>query len=74
MIERYERPTPLAAGDTAADWVRMFGQALLDDVPEARRAEFDAAVDAHAAAAGLRGPDGAWTADYVRVRFIAVAA
>ena len=74
MIERYERPTPLAAGDTAADWARMFGQALLDDVPEARRAEFDAAVDAHAAAAGLRGPGDAWTADYVRVRFIAVAA
>jgi trans-aconitate methyltransferase len=74
MIERYERPTPLAAGDTAADWARMFGQALLVDVPDAVRADFDAAVDAHAAAAGLRGPDGGWTADYVRVRFIAVAA
>lgn len=74
MIERYERPTPLAPGDTAADWARMFGQALLDHVPEGRRAEFDAAVDAHATAAGLRGPDGTWTADYVRVRFIAVAA
>jgi trans-aconitate methyltransferase len=73
MIERYVRPTPLAPGDTAADWARMFGSALLEQVPEARRAEFDAAVDAHAAAAGLRGPDGAWTADYVRVRFIAVA-
>ena len=74
MIEQYERPTPLAAGDTAADWARMFGQALIVDVPDAERAEFDAAVDAHAVEAGLRGPGDAWTADYVRLRFIAVAA
>ena len=74
MIERYERPTPLAAGDTAADWARMFGQALVADVPADRRAEFDAAVDAHAVAAGLRGPGDAWTADYIRLRFIAMAA
>ncbi|HET7899739.1 MAG TPA: class I SAM-dependent methyltransferase [Candidatus Nanopelagicales bacterium] len=74
LVSLYDRPTPLNPGDTAADWARMFGAVLVDDVPTASRAAFDHAVDAHASAAGLdRRPDGepGWWIDYVRLRFVA---
>jgi len=67
-IALIDRPTPLADGVTTAGWAAMFGARLVQDVPVDRRAEFDAAVDAHAAALGLHAPDG-WSADYVRLRF-----
>ncbi len=67
-IALIDRPTPLADGVTTAGWAAMFGARLVQDVPVDRRAEFDAAVDAHAAALGLHTPDG-WSADYVRLRF-----
>ncbi len=67
-IALIDRPTPLADGVTTAGWAAMFGALLVQDVPADRRADFDAAVDAHAAALGLHTPDG-WSADYVRLRF-----
>lgn len=74
LVSLYDRPTPLGPGDTAADWARMFGAVLVDDVGHASRAVFDHAVDTHASAAGLdRRPDGepGWWIDYVRLRFVA---
>ena len=62
-----DRPTPLADGVTTAGWAAMFGARLVQDVPVDRRADFDAAVDAHARTLGLDGPAG-WWADYVRLR------
>jgi SAM-dependent methyltransferase len=75
LVQRYDRMTPLDPGSTGADWARMFGAALVDDVPRSARLSFDHAVDAHARDLGLdRRPDGepGWWIDYVRLRFLAI--
>lgn len=75
LVALVDRPTPLSPGDTVADWARMFGAVLMEDVPGRVRAAFDHAIDVHSAAAGLdRRPDGepGWWVDYVRLRFVAV--
>lgn len=75
LVQLVDRMTPLAQGDTAADWARMFGARLVDDVPQQDRAAFDEAVDVRARALGLASrPDGepGWWADYVRLRVVAV--
>jgi trans-aconitate methyltransferase len=75
LVALVDRPTPLSSGDTVADWARMFGAKLVEDVPARRRAAFDHAVDTVSAGAGLdRRPDGepGWWVDYVRLRFLAV--
>lgn len=71
-IALIDRRTPLADGVTAAGWAAMFGARLVQDVPDGRRAEFDAAVDARARELGLA--DDGWHADYTRLRFTAVLA
>jgi SAM-dependent methyltransferase len=75
LVQLVDRMTPLSDDATAADWARMFGAALVADVPEDRRDAFDSAVDRHARELGLdRRPDGehGWWIDYVRLRFRAV--
>jgi len=74
LVQLIDRPTPLEPGSTAADWARMFGAALVDDVPRSARLSFDHAVDAHARDLGLdHRSDGqpGWWIDYVRLRFVA---
>jgi len=74
LVQLIDRPTPLEPGSTAADWARMFGAALVDDVPRSARLAFDHAVDGQARELGLdRRPDGepGWWMDYVRLRFVA---
>jgi SAM-dependent methyltransferase len=71
-MQHFPRPTPLTEGDGAGAWFRMFGRWLLAAVPEDQHDELLTAVDRHAAP-HLRGPDGRWTADYVRLRWTAVA-
>lgn len=68
----FDRPTELEGADGLRDWLGMFGDSLLGAVPDG---EQDAVVDA--VEDRLRGelfdPDrGAWTADYRRLRFVAV--
>jgi SAM-dependent methyltransferase len=67
--ELIERPTPLPAG--IAGWLRTFRTGLLDlaGLPEEERPDFAAAVERRLAPRLLR-PDGAWVADYVRLRFL----
>ena len=72
LLEHFARPTPLADGDSASDWFRMFGRWLLEATPPNRHDELLAAVDRHAAPV-LRDAAGRWTADYVRLRWWAVA-
>jgi SAM-dependent methyltransferase len=75
LVQCFERMTPLSPGDATSAWARMFGAALVADVPDDRRDEFDRAVDARAAELGLATrPDGepGWWADYVRLRMVAV--
>jgi SAM-dependent methyltransferase len=66
-IEKFPRPTPLP-GDVAG-WLRTFAQAFLETVPQDERDAVLAEVQE-----SLRpqlGVAGVWTADYVRLRFIA---
>lgn len=68
-IELIPRPTPLGEGGMAA-WLRTFRSGVLDALPEALR---ETVVNETCALleSALRDEDGNWTADYVRLRFIA---
>lgn len=68
-IGLHPRPTPVAAGMEA--WMETLAAPALARLPEAARPGARAAAAALAAPA-LRDADGAWTADYVRLRFRAV--
>lgn len=62
------RPTPLPSG--MADWIRTFANwALVALLPEERDAALAEAEDLLSPA--LRDAQGRWTADYVRLRFVA---
>jgi SAM-dependent methyltransferase len=65
------RPTPLAEGGMNG-WIRTFRRGVLDTLPEAMR---ETVVEEAVALLGpvLRDEEGNWTADYVRLRFIARA-
>jgi SAM-dependent methyltransferase len=67
----FDRPTELDGGeDGLGEWLAMFGDDLLDPVPDG---EYDAVVAA--VAARLRDDcfhEGTWVADYRRLRFRAV--
>lgn len=63
------RPTQLAESGMAG-WLRTFRRGVLEDVPEAVRETVVEETSALLAPA-LRDEDGNWTADYVRLRFIA---
>jgi len=67
----FDRPTELDDGDDGlAAWLGMFGDRLLGSVPEERQSDVIAGVEDR-----LRDDlydDGTWTADYRRLRFVAV--
>lgn len=73
MATWFRRPTPLAAGTTAADWTRHFRAGTWAVVPVERRDELAEAINRRAVERGLRTADG-WSADYCRLRFVAIAA
>lgn len=64
------RPTPLGEGGIAM-WLRTFRKGVIDGLPELLQ---QAVIDetAELLSTALRDEDGAWSADYVRLRFIAV--
>ena len=68
-IALIDRPTEIP-GD-GAEWIANFGDAILTALPEAERpaavAEANALLEPE-----LKGPDGVWRIDYVRIRFRAV--
>lgn len=68
-IERIPRPTPLPESGMAG-WIRTFRRGVLESLPEEIR---DTVVDeaVKLLASVLRDSEGNWTADYVRLRFIA---
>jgi|SRR5579863_5861869 len=65
----FPRPTPLNESGMTG-WLNTFYRGALDALPETAR---DTVVEETVAllAPALRGHDGHWTADYVRLRFIA---
>ena len=67
-IELIPRPTPLPTG--MRGWLETFGNPFISALPQQKRAEFlDAAVEKLRPA--LCDSRGVWTADYVRLRFLA---
>ena len=71
QIVHFPRPTPL--GETGmAGWLRIFCRGALSALPDNLR---DTVVDETGAllAPALRNEESRWTADYVRLRFIARA-
>jgi trans-aconitate methyltransferase len=67
-IELIPRPTPLATG--MRGWLETFAVPFAKTVPEQRRPEFlDGVTEALRPA--LCDQEGRWTADYVRLRFVA---
>lgn len=73
LMQYIDRPTPLLdCRDGAADWWRMFGPSVLEQVPADRVDELLAMVN-EVARPQLVDESGAWIADYVRLRFVAVA-
>lgn len=71
QIALIPRPTPLPESGMAG-WIRTFRRGVLDAIPESMGEEIvDETVELLAPV--LRDSDGNWTADYVRLRFIAVA-
>lgn len=67
-IALIERPTPIPG--RLADWLDTFAEPFLLQVPEDERPELAAEVEG-ALADELRDPEGRWTVDYVRLRFLA---
>ncbi|UJR78378.1 class I SAM-dependent methyltransferase [Sandaracinus amylolyticus] len=67
-IALFPRPTPLP-GDVIG-WLETFAQRFTGVLPEAERPAYLEDVRARVEPA-LRDPSGAWTADYVRLRFAA---
>ena len=65
----FPRPTPLGAGGMAA-WLNTFCRGALDALPEDLR-ETAVAETVALLAPALCDEEGNWTADYVRLRFIA---
>ncbi len=66
----FDRPTPLEGEDGAANWLRMFGGAIFVDVDaDVREQATVRAQDLLRSSALFH--DGAWTADYVRLRIVA---
>jgi len=70
-VELIPRPTP-TPGD-AIDWLANFGDHILARAPESERQSILHEVNA-ALEPELRGDDGVWRIDYVRIRFAAVCA
>lgn len=69
FMEHFDRPTELP--DSITGWVESTARPFLAAVPPDHRADFLADVEASLAPA-LRGNDGRWRADYVRLRVAAV--
>ncbi|WP_431030266.1 class I SAM-dependent methyltransferase [Lysinibacillus sp. LZ02] len=69
-IEHYERPTPLVGEDGIRNWLMMFSNNLLKHLTDTEKETLYAECEAI-----LRPQlyhDGTWTADYWRLRFVAV--
>lgn len=68
QIGLFERPTALPGG--LGEWVKILAQPFLAPVDESIRPDLLDAVERHAEP-WLRGDDGVWRVDYVRLRFAA---
>ncbi len=65
------RPTPLGEGGMSS-WLRTFRKGVLDTLPEAMR-QIVVEETCELLTTALRDEEGNWVADYVRLRFAAIA-
>jgi trans-aconitate methyltransferase len=65
----FDRPTPLEGADGIANWLRMFGSAILYDIDDTIREAACVQAQERLRESPLAS-NGAWTADYVRLRFV----
>jgi trans-aconitate methyltransferase len=71
LMQLFDRPTPLDdCPNGIADWLRMFGGAFLEGVPDTRRERLQERVNE--LTQPLLKRDGRWVADYRRLRFMAM--
>jgi trans-aconitate methyltransferase len=66
----FERPTPLQGGQGMRNWIKTFGGSFLGLVPAEREEEFIRLAEDAARARLYR--DGVWSADYRRLRVVAL--
>ena len=66
-LDHFPRPTLLPGA--LSDWLEVFLAPVLEAIAPAERADVVSDITA-LAAPYLRGDDGTWTADYVRLRFV----
>ncbi len=66
----FDRPTPLEGPDGMANWLRMFTQTYLRDLPAERADEVVQQMVEHLRPTLYR--DGVWTVDYRRLRVVCV--
>jgi SAM-dependent methyltransferase len=64
-------PRPTAIPGDIAGWIETFAESFLFAAPESERPAIVSDIAA-AVAPGLRGADGSWSVDYVRLRFAAL--
>ena len=69
QIALIPRPTPLAEGGMA-EWIKTFRRGVIETLPESER-EIVVRETVELLAPALQDEEGYWTADYVRLRFIA---
>jgi len=70
FAQLFDRPTKLQGESGMRDWITQFGSHMIDDLDEAAQADLFARVERSLRHTLYR--DGAWTADYRRLRFVAV--
>ncbi|MGD0913985.1 MAG: methyltransferase domain-containing protein [Terracidiphilus sp.] len=70
-MEIIPRPTPLPASGMRG-WLETFRKGVIDSLPESAREKVVSETEELLAQA-LRDEDGNWIADYVRLRFVAIA-
>ncbi|HEY9629552.1 MAG TPA: methyltransferase domain-containing protein [Coleofasciculaceae cyanobacterium] len=71
----FDRPTPLQGGEAGmANWLKMFAHGLLAELPDPAQAQVIQAVEADLRSTHYAADEtgGQWTADYRRLRVLAV--
>jgi trans-aconitate 2-methyltransferase len=69
----FDRPTPLVDGDAGmANWLRMFASRFLDELPADQQTQVIQTVEQRLKPTLYR--EGTWTADYRRLRVVAIKA
>jgi trans-aconitate methyltransferase len=70
FAQLFERPTKLEGEAGLRNWITQFGSHFIDDLDGSERDEFFGKLEERVRPTLFR--DGAWTADYRRLRFVAI--